>query len=77
MFQATMHDEMDDAHVYEMKMQFVGAKHLGCYKEYHRVRTKTISEPLVCLAQNVHLSCVKITTISKWTETRFHPVHPK
>jgi hypothetical protein len=23
---------MNDAHVYEMKMQFVGAKHLGCYK---------------------------------------------
>jgi hypothetical protein len=22
---------MDDAHVYEMNMQFVGAEHLGCY----------------------------------------------
>jgi hypothetical protein len=22
---------MDDAHVYKMNMQFVGAKHLGCY----------------------------------------------
>jgi len=25
------HDEIDDAHVYEMKCTFVGAKHLGCY----------------------------------------------
>ena len=25
------HDEIDDAHVYEMKCNFVGAKHLGCY----------------------------------------------
>jgi hypothetical protein len=27
---------------------------------------------LVCSAQNVHLSCVKISTISKWTQTSFH-----
>ena len=26
------HDEIDDAHVYKMKCNFVGAKHLGCYK---------------------------------------------
>ena len=26
------HDEIDDAHVYEMKCNFVGAKHLGCYQ---------------------------------------------
>jgi hypothetical protein len=26
-----MHDEMSDAHAYEIKMQLVGAKHLGCY----------------------------------------------
>ena len=25
------HDEIDDAHVYEMKCTFVEAKHLGCY----------------------------------------------
>ena len=25
------HDEIDDAHVYEMKCNNVGAKHLGCY----------------------------------------------
>ena len=25
------HDEIDDAHGYEMKCNFVGAKHLGCY----------------------------------------------
>jgi hypothetical protein len=30
-FKQQLHDEMNDAHVYEMKMQFVGAKHLGCY----------------------------------------------
>jgi hypothetical protein len=30
-FKWQLHDEMDDTHVYEMNMQFVGAKHLGCY----------------------------------------------
>jgi hypothetical protein len=31
-----------------------------------------ISEPMVRSAQTVHQSCVKISTISKWTETSFH-----
>jgi hypothetical protein len=31
-----------------------------------------IPEPIVHLAQIVHLSCIKISTISKWTETTFH-----
>jgi hypothetical protein len=47
---------------------------------------KTISEPMVRLAQTAHLSCIKISTISKWTQTSFHlslvtleyrQVHPK
>jgi hypothetical protein len=33
---------------------------------------KMISEPMVCSAQTVHLSCVKIITISKQIETSFH-----
>jgi hypothetical protein len=32
---------------------------------------KRISEPMVCSVQTVHLSCVKISTISKQTETSF------
>jgi hypothetical protein len=32
-----MHDEMNDAHAYEIKMQFVGAKHLGCYSFHLKV----------------------------------------
>ena len=28
------HDEIDDAHVYEMKCNYVKAKHLGCYKDH-------------------------------------------
>jgi hypothetical protein len=31
-----------------------------------------ISKPMVRLAQTVHLSCVKISTISKWTQPTFH-----
>jgi hypothetical protein len=31
-----------------------------------------IFEPLVRSMQTVHLSCIKITTISKWTEPSFH-----
>ena len=34
--------------------------------------SKTISEPMVRSAQTVHLSCVKISTISKQTESIFH-----
>jgi hypothetical protein len=34
--------------------------------------SKTISEPMVHLDQTMHLSCVKISTLSKWTETSFH-----
>jgi hypothetical protein len=34
--------------------------------------SKMISEPTVHLAQTVHLSCVKISTISKQTESIFH-----
>jgi hypothetical protein len=33
---------------------------------------KMIYEPIVCLAQTAHLSCVKITIIPKWTESSFH-----
>jgi hypothetical protein len=31
-----------------------------------------IFEPMVCSGQTVHLSCIRIITISKWTEMRFH-----
>jgi hypothetical protein len=34
--------------------------------------SKTISEPIERSAQTLHLSCVKISTISKWTKTRIH-----
>jgi hypothetical protein len=34
--------------------------------------SKMISEPVVCSAQSVHLSCFKISTISKRTESSFH-----
>jgi hypothetical protein len=32
---------------------------------------KTIFEPIVHLVQTVHLSCIEINTISKWTEMSF------
>ena len=32
-------------------------------------------EPMVRLAQTVHLSCVKVSTISKWTENEL-PLEP-
>jgi hypothetical protein len=34
--------------------------------------SKTIPETMVCSVQTVHLSCVKISIISKQTETSFH-----
>ena len=36
---------------------------------------KLISEPMVRLAQTMHLSCVEVNTISKRTEMSF-PLHP-
>jgi hypothetical protein len=32
-------------------------------------------EPVVCLAQTVHLSCTNANTVSKRIETRFHMTH--
>jgi hypothetical protein len=37
--------------------------------------SKMISEPMVRLAQTVHLSCTNTNTVSKWTEIRFHMTH--
>jgi hypothetical protein len=34
--------------------------------------SKTICKPMVCSAHTVHLSCTKISTISKWIEMKFH-----
>ena len=34
--------------------------------------SKTISEPIVYSTQTVHLSCIRISTVSKWIETSFH-----
>jgi hypothetical protein len=37
--------------------------------------SKTIYEPIVCLAQTVHLSWTDTNTIFKWTKPRFHMTH--
>jgi hypothetical protein len=37
--------------------------------EMHRVHPKEFSEPMVHLAQTVHLSGVKVSTIAKQTKT--------
>jgi hypothetical protein len=37
--------------------------------------SRTISEPMVRLAQTMHLSCTDTKTVSIWTETRFHMTH--
>jgi hypothetical protein len=34
--------------------------------------SKTIFEPVIRSTQTAHLSCIKISTISKWTETSMH-----
>ena len=46
----------------------LGPRHIGVPSDV----SKMISEPMVRSAQPVHLSCDKITTISKWTATSFH-----
>jgi hypothetical protein len=32
-FKQQMHEKMNNAYAYEMKMQLVGAKRLGCYRD--------------------------------------------
>jgi len=34
-----------------------------------------ISRPMVRAVQTVHLSCIEINTVSKWSETSFHLTH--
>ena len=36
---------------------------------------KMISEPMVCSTQTMQLSCVRISTISKWGELSLEPHH--
>jgi hypothetical protein len=45
--------------------------HLGVSSDV----SKTISEPMVHLAQTVHLYCTDTNTVSKRIETRFHMTH--
>jgi hypothetical protein len=37
--------------------------------------SKTISEPMVRLAQTTHLYCTNANTVSKWSKTSFHKTH--
>jgi hypothetical protein len=36
---------------------------------------KMIYEPIGCSMETVHLSCIEINTISKWTEMSFYLTH--
>jgi hypothetical protein len=40
---------------------------IGCVQNYFRA--------LVCSTQTMHLSCIKISTISKWNELSLEPSH--
>jgi hypothetical protein len=46
--------------------------HDPCHIGDPPVASKTIFEPKVCSAKTMHISCVKISTISKRTESSFH-----
>jgi hypothetical protein len=37
--------------------------------------SKMISEPMVRLAQTMHLSCTYTNTVTQWTEMIFHMTH--
>jgi hypothetical protein len=37
--------------------------------------SKMITEPMLRLAQTMHLSCTDTNTISKWTKIRFATTH--
>jgi hypothetical protein len=46
-----------------------------CHLGVQSGASKMISEPMICLAQTMHLSCTDINTVSKQTEVRFHMTH--
>ena len=46
-------------------------RHLGVPSD----TSKTIFEPMVRLAQTIHLSCTDTNTVSERTEARFHVTH--
>ena len=55
-------------HQTDQNKMLVDPRHLGVPPG----ASKTISEPMVCLAQTMHLSCTNTNTVSKRIETRFH-----
>jgi hypothetical protein len=46
-----------------------------CHLGVLSAASKIISEPMVHLAQTMHLSCTDTNTVSKRTKTRFHMTH--
>jgi hypothetical protein len=49
-----------------------------CHQGVPSGASKMISEPMVHLAQTMHLSCTDTNTVSKWTKTRFDwPTSPR
>jgi hypothetical protein len=46
-----------------------------CHPRVPSSASKTISKPMVRMAQNMHLSCTETNTISKMTERRFYLTH--
>jgi hypothetical protein len=61
-------------HQYQHCLQMVQNEipHETCHLVVLSGVSKMIFEPMVCLAKTVHLSCIKISTISKRTETTIH-----
>ena len=62
-----------DYHFHQMDQNemLVDPRHLGVPPG----ASKTISEPMVRLAQTVHLSCTNTNTVAKRIETSFHKTH--
>jgi hypothetical protein len=59
-------------HEHCLQMDWNKIQHDQCHRGVPPGVSKMISEPMVCFAQTMHLSCVKISTISKQTETSIH-----
>jgi hypothetical protein len=64
----SVHLQIISLRFFRARNQYQHSRHLGVPSG----ASKTISEPMVCSAQTVHLSCVKISTIFKRARTSFH-----
>jgi hypothetical protein len=69
------HAPISHRYYHYLQMERSGIPHDPCQLGVPSGASKMISEPMVHSTQTVHLSCIKISTVSKQTELSLEPRH--